>query len=310
MWLTSSTDQVLTPTAIALGNFDGIHRGHIQVVKPVLASDFHGKAIPTVVSFDPHPREFFSGQSHKLLTPGEERVLQLENLGVQQLVLLPFDHKLAALTPQEFITEILVKRLQVTYISVGKDFHFGRNRKGTTADLKAITTPLGIQVGIASLQNCTGDGYSEQPIRISSSLIRQALREGKIPQANYLLGRPYTLIGKVVVGQKLGRSIGFPTANLQLPENKFLPRQGVYSVQVTLADHFSMPGVMNLGCRPTVDGKSTAIEVYLLDWSGDLYGQTLTVNLKRFLRPEQKFSSLDALKQQIASDCEAVRIES
>lgn len=308
MRLTSSIDKVLTPTAIALGNFDGIHRGHVEVVKPVLVKNIQNEAIPTVVTFEPHPREFFSGKSRKLLTPGRERLKQLESLGVQQLVLLPFNKKLASLTPQEFITDILVKKLQATYISVGKDFHFGHNRKGTITDLKAIATPFNIEVSIASLKTCTGNGYSEEPIRISSSLVRQALSEGKIPQANYLLGRPYTLIGKVIIGQKLGRTIGFPTANLQLPETKFLPRQGVYSVQVNLQeDDYSLLGVMNLGCRPTIDGKSISVEVHLLDWSGDLYGQTLTVSLQKFLRPEQKFPSLDALKKQIALDCEAVR---
>lgn len=310
MRLTSSTEKVLIPTAIALGNFDGIHRGHVEVIKPVLVKSIQNKAVPTVVTFDPHPREFFSGQTRKLLTPGEERLKQLENLGVEQLVLLTFNKKLASLNPQEFIADILVKKLQANYISVGKDFHFGRNRKGNTKNLKAIATPLGIEVSIASLQTCTGGGYSDRPIRISSSLIRQALSEGRIPEANYLLGRPYTLMGKVVVGQKLGRTIGFPTANLQLPETKFLPRQGVYSVRVNLQnDNSSLLGVMNLGCRPTIDGKYISVEVHLLDWSGDLYGQTLTVSLQKFLRPEQKFSSLDALKKQIAYDCEGVRAE-
>ncbi|NES86495.1 MAG: bifunctional riboflavin kinase/FAD synthetase [Moorea sp. SIO2B7] len=343
MWITSSTAKVLTPNTIALGNFDGIHRGHQQVVQPILNSgntidctkipyaqqreDNHTYA--TVVTFNPHPREFFTGESRKLLTPLPEKVKQLEVLGVEQLVLLPFDRELASLSPQQFVEDILVKQLRSTRISVGEDFRFGHKRAGTSKDLKAIAAKFGIEVSITSLQTCQSD-------RISSSLIRQALEEGNITLANQLLGRPYSLTGTVIAGQKLGRTIGFPTANLKLPESKLLPRQGVYSVEVFLEGnkeeteqtkdwqrelHHNLvflpslitdpkppiKGVMNLGCRPTVDGTNPTVEVHLLDWSGDLYGQTLTVNLKQFLRPEQKFPSLEALKAQITADCKATR---
>lgn len=344
MWVTSSLTTVLTPTAVALGNFDGVHRGHQQVITPVLPSaaietgrrasipegqreiftdraievnqipspaETTGRPYPTVVSFYPHPQEFFSGQPRALLTPPKEKAIALANIGIEQLVLLPFDRELANLTPQQFVEEILVRQLKSQRISVGQDFRFGCKRTGTATDLQAIAATYGIETTIVGLQICSGE-------RISSSFIRTALTEGDISRANQLLGRSYTMTGTVVQGQQLGRTIGFPTANLQLPQEKFLPRNGVYAVQVWLenSDRTSepgniipcpIPGVMNIGCRPTVNGKTPTVEVYLIDWAGDLYGQTLTVSLEQYLRPEQKFASLDELKAQIQADCDKAR---
>ena len=354
MWVTSSLDTALTPTSVALGNFDGVHRGHQRVVQPVLnvsgtrqpltvspgwewrksleattglPSDetsemgADGRIEPTyatVVTFNPHPQEFFSGQRRTLLTPLDEKVQRLRSLGVEQLVLLPFDRELADLSPQQFIEKILVQKLRATRVSVGEDFCFGNRRAGTSADLQAIAASYGIDVTIVPLQTCQGE-------RISSSMIRQSLLEGDLSTANRLLGDSYQLTGRVVKGQQLGRTIGFPTANLQVPPEKFLPSQGVYCVQVFLGQQKSkadatqdndsaffasqrLPGVMNLGQRPTIGGKTTTIEIHLLDWSGDLYDQSLTVSLEKFLRPEQKFTSLNALKEQIAADSAAARV--
>jgi riboflavin kinase / FMN adenylyltransferase len=255
--------------------------------------------VATVVTFHPHPQEFFTGQRRLLLTPIEEKAQYLQTLGIQQLVLLPFNTALANLTPQEFVEQLLVQRLQAKWISVGQDFHFGRHRSGTVADLHQIAAQYGIPVEVAPL-------HLHQDQRISSSAIREALSQGELQRANELLGRTYTLVGKVVTGQQLGRTIGFPTANLQLPENKFLPRFGVYSVWVKSA-FGRQPGVMNIGYRPTVAGQQLTVEVHLLDWSGDLYGHTVTVSLEQFLRPEQKFASLDELKAQIQRDCDQAR---
>ncbi len=310
MWITTSTDTVKRPTAIALGNFDGIHQGHRVVLQPILdkyqlslqdSSENH-EIYPTLVSFYPHPKEFFTGNKIKLLTPIEEKAQYLESLGFKQLVLLPFDQKLADLDPQQFLEEILVKQLQAHEISVGEDFRFGCQRRGTAIDLQNIAANFDITVNINTLQKF--DDHQNQPIRISSSLIRQALTHGAIEEANFMLGRSYTLIGKVVKGQQLGRTIGFPTANLQLPIDKFLPCYGVYAVNVSW-ENFTVRGVMNIGCRPTVDGDTPTVEVHLLNWSGNLYDKTLTVSLQKFLRSEQKFPSLDTLKQQISSDCQA-----
>ncbi|MBD1811072.1 bifunctional riboflavin kinase/FAD synthetase [Microcoleus vaginatus DQ-U2] len=397
MWVTSSCTAALTPTSVALGNFDGLHLGHRQVVQPILnrspdqnsaailasgpnlrsnagrdenleseppATCYNDSAAPpdragsphnfdgligpkaegnslsgidsdgvdrlygTVVTFDPHPQEFFTGQQKKLLTPLAEKVELLEAMGVEQLVLLPFDRELAALTACEFVEEILVRQLKASRISVGVDFRFGRGRAGTAVDLQSIALGYGIDVALVPLHNC-GEGD-----RISSSAIREGLASGDLTRANQLLGRPYSLVGTVVGGQRLGRTIGFPTANIELPPEKFLPRFGVYAVRVSLkhgwekmkeesssyqrenpqslipgaASNLSfVNGVMNVGCRPTVDGLQPTVEVHLLDWSGDLYGQTLSASLVEFLRPEQKFASLDALKTQIQADCDIAR---
>ncbi|MGF1590428.1 MAG: bifunctional riboflavin kinase/FAD synthetase [Pleurocapsa sp.] len=306
MLIVSSVEQIKTPTAIALGNFDGIHQGHRIVLQPIIdafATSSQPHVYPSVVSFTPHPREFFTGGKLQFLTPLTQKAELLSNLGIEQLILLPFNRDLASLSPQQFVEQILAKQLQATLISVGSDFRFGYQRKGTGEDLKRIAASFGIKVQLNSLRQYQNRNH--QQVRVSSSLIRQALSEGEIKTANAMLGRAYSLIGTVVTGQQLGRTIGFPTANLQLPAEKFLPRYGVYSVDVVLKQTV-IKGVMNIGCRPTVAGEAPTIEVHLLNWSGDLYGQTLQVNLNEFLRPEQKFASVEALKQQINKDCQSV----
>ncbi len=310
MLVASSVEQIRTPTAIALGNFDGIHQGHRTVLQPIIdacSSEKYSSICSSVVSFSPHPREFFSGGKLQLLTPIPQKAEIISDIGIEQLVLLPFNRDLASLSPQQFVEQIIVEQLQAKLISVGRDFRFGYQRKGTGPDLQNIAADFGIKVHLNSLHKCKN--RNQETVRVSSSLIRQRLSEGDITTANEMLGRPYSLMGKVVTGQQLGRTIGFPTANLQLPPEKFLPRYGVYAADVlleqTTTKQTTIKGVMNIGHRPTVAGEATTIEVHLLNWSGDLYGQTLKVHLLRFLRPEQKFSSVEALKQQITKDCQS-----
>lgn len=320
MWVTSSIETSLQPTQVALGNFDGVHLGHCAVIQALAESHAQGAAVEieadceenksstatlapvghcytTVVSFTPHPHVFFSGQPKPLLTLLPEKVERLEALGVEQLVLLPFDQDLANLTPEEFVEQVLVGQLKAQKISVGFNFCFGRNRAGTAKDLRAIAARYNIPVMIVEPAVIDRD-------RISSSAVRHALEAGDVVQANQLLGRPYTLTGTVIQGKQLGRTLGFPTANLNVSAEKFIPHRGVYQVQVeSPAFAQAQLGVMNIGLRPTVDGATQTIEVHILDWSGDLYGHTITVHLEQFLRPEQKFESLDALKAQIQLDC-------
>ncbi len=312
--------QISRPTAIALGNFDGVHIGHRHVIAPILPDVLSDRCnslsncchnlTSTVVSFTPHPQEFFSQQPRSLLAPFDEKVALLESLGVEQLVLLPFDQQLAQLTAAEFIQKILIDSLQVELISVGFDFHFGRQRQGNVDDLAHI---WGDRLTVIPEQTMQINA-SSPPVRISSSNIRTALANGEIELANALLGRPYNLVGQVVQGNQLGRTIGFPTANLDIPSQKRLPRDGVYAVQV----HVNQPkansvhlvnGVMNIGLRPTLKDQALrrTVEVHLLDWQGDLYGQELSVNLIKFLRPEQKFASFEVLKAQIQTDCQTAR---
>ena len=298
MQIESSLANILTPTAIALGNFDGIHRGHLEVIRPVLADN--SGAYKTVVSFDPHPQQYFTGQQRQLLTPHKERELILEQLGIQQLILLPFDRDLVKLSPAEFVDRIVDRQLQAKFISVGEDFRFGNQRAGSASDLVTLTAELDIPTRIAGLE--TNDDS-----RISSSRIRAALLAADLTLTQALLGRYYSIVGTVVNGQEIGRSIGFPTANLKYPAEKFLPRQGVYCVRVDIPGASQLPAVMNIGKRPTVDGINTTVEVHLLDWEGNLYGQQLIVYLHHFIRSEQKFPSLVALTAQIQADCDVAR---
>ena len=309
MWVTSSIAAVRTPTAVALGNFDGVHRGHRQVIQPIVSiarQQWDGlRPHATVLTFDPHPREFFTGESRDMLSPLDEKVERLQALGIEQLLLLPFDRALAEKSPKAFVEEILAGALGATHLSVGENFRFGKERAGNAIALQKIAAAYGTSVTIVPLEVCDGD-------RASSSAIRRSLADGDLERAEQMLGRPYALEGKVVAGAQLGRTLGFPTANLQLPPKKFLPRFGVYGVWAGVrgADRtFSgaLPGVANLGCRPTVDGKTPSVEVHLLDWQGDLYGKILRVKLVRFLRPERKFASLDELKAQIRKDGQKAR---
>lgn len=314
MRVVSATSDALTPTSIALGNFDGVHRGHQQVILPAVSGVVRGSAMvtagdrltasaqsyATVVTFDPHPREFFSGTTQQLLTPLPEKIAALAQLGVEQLVLLPFDRELSTLTPAAFVAEILIKQLRTQQISIGMDFSFGQGRSGNAQDLQAIAAQFGVDVHITPL-------YCEATERISSSAIRTALQHGELHHANQLLGRPYTLRGEVIHGQKLGRKIGFPTANLKVDHSKFLPKYGVYAVQVRGESlNTQQWGILNIGCRPTVDPHAVhpSIEVHLFDYAQDLYGATLEVDLLHYIRPERKFASLQALQTQIQQDCD------
>jgi len=293
----STFSQIIPPTAIALGNFDGVHRGHQCVIQPVLAGS---DLAATVVTFDPHPQEFFSQSPRLLLTPDAEKIDRLAQMGVKQLVLLPFTAAVANLTAAEFMQQILIEQLQAQFISVGFDFRFGRQRQGSVEDLQRV---WGDRICIVPEQLIPG---IDRPVRISSSAIREALSQGEVELANTLLGYPYRLAGKVVTGNQMGRELGFPTANLQLHIQKFLPRDGVYAVKVLGIDPEPLLGVMNIGVRPTVTGgQQRTVEVHLLNWRGDLYGKEIMVDLLKFIRPEQKFADLEQLKQQIQVDCAA-----
>jgi riboflavin kinase / FMN adenylyltransferase len=286
---------IAKPTAIAIGNFDGVHRGHQRAIELLLAhstSSLH----PTVVTFDPHPQQFFSGQPRQLLTTVAEKACCLESLGVEQLVLLPFNEYLVHLTPAEFVTKILQQELATQQIVIGADFRFGYQRAGDANMLTKLAAAYGIETHILELE-------FDRDQRIGSSRVRAALLAGDLPEVNQLLGRSYSISGLVVPGQQLGRTLGFPTANIDYPPLKFLPRLGVYCVRVDTEQNRQLQAVMNIGKRPTVNGQSTSVEVHVLNWSGDLYSQQLTIYLDQFLRPEQKFAGLPELTHQITADC-------
>jgi riboflavin kinase / FMN adenylyltransferase len=294
----SDLTAVRKPTAIALGNFDGVHCGHQRVVERLLLSA--DGAVPTVVTFDPHPQDFFSGQRRQLLTTIAEKAYYLGKLGIDQLVLLPFDRAMVELTPAAFVEKVIVGELAAQQVTIGADFRFGYQRQGDAAMLQALTANYGIGTEVLALE-------SDHESRIGSSRIRAALLQGDLAEVSRLLDRSYSISGQVVPGQQLGRTLGFPTANIAFDPHKFLPRLGVYCVRIDTAEYSQLPAVANVGKRPTVDGQQISLEVHLLNWSGDLYGQAVTVYLDGFLRSEQKFAGLTELTAQIQADCQAAQ---
>jgi riboflavin kinase/FMN adenylyltransferase len=285
---------------VALGNFDGFHAGHQAVVGA--ARDWARKlARPALVaSFDPHPARLFQPDVPAFsLSTIEQRAEWLRAFGMDGAVVMPFNRALAALSAEEFVSEWLVTRLGVAGVVTGGDFTFGRGRSGSVADLER----LGLAHGFAAR---VVDAVQDNAGTISSTRIRALLRDARPGMAAELLTRPFTIRGTVEHGAKLGRTLGFPTANMTLGDY-VRPAYGVYAVQVVLPSGQRVDGVANLGIRPMIEPQQELLETWLMDWSGDLYGQTLDVQLVAYLRPEMKLNGLDALKHQIAADAEAAR---
>jgi riboflavin kinase / FMN adenylyltransferase len=293
----------LRPTAVALGSFDGLHRGHRRVIAAVTApmADARERVVPTVVSFWPHPREVLHGETRLRLDLPQEKLELLEPLGIAQLVLVPFTRELAALTPEPFVRQVLAERLQARRIAVGTNFRFGVDRRGDVDDLARIGARFGIDVQVVSM---LWDGAE----RVSSSRIRRALAAGDIDEATRLLERPYRFSGQVVSGRGLGRQLGWPTANLAVDGRKFLPLEGVYAALAWREGEGGegpMAAVMNLGPQPTVDPLApSAVEVHLLERRLELAGARLTVQPLRLLRRQQAFASLEDLSRQIQLDAD------
>ncbi|MEB3332076.1 MAG: bifunctional riboflavin kinase/FAD synthetase [Synechococcaceae cyanobacterium] len=305
-----SPADALRPTAIALGSFDGLHRGHRSIIAAVSgAVSGHPEAVPTVVSFWPHPREVLRGERRLRLDLPEEKLALLEPLGIRQLVMLPFDAALAALSPEAFVEQVLAGQLQARQVAVGADFRFGAGRRGDADSLVRLGAALGIEIMVLPLL-CEGGE------RASSSRIRRALAAGGIDTATRLLGRPYRFSGRVVSGRGLGHQLGWPTANLQVDGRKFLPAEGVYAARVWIggplqaaaAAAVALPAVMNLGPQPTVDpGAPSAVEVHLLDRQLELSDALLTVEPVQLLRRQQRFGGLEELVAQIGRDAGQAR---
>lgn len=257
--------------------------------------------VPTVVSFWPHPREVLQGEPRLRLDLPAEKLELLEPLGIRQLVLVPFDRQLAALSPEAFVSQVLVDQLQARQVAVGADFCFGAGRSGTADTLRQLGEARGLQVQVLPM-------LADQSGRFSSSRIRRALAAGRLEEARDLLERPYRFRGVVHSGRGLGRQLGWPTANLQIDGRKFLPREGVYAAWAWTASGEPMAAVMNLGPQPTVDPEApSAVEVHLLDRSLQLNGLELVVQPVRWLRSQQAFASLEALTTQIGADADQAR---
>jgi len=283
---------------IALGNFDGVHLGHAAVLRAAHAARPDRKL--AVLTFEPHPREFFRPQDPPFrLTLASERAAALAALGVAMLYELPFDAAFSHLTAEQFVAAVLHKGLGAANLACGADFAFGHRRGGDVLFLAARAEALGIGLTIVP-------PVADVQGPISSTRIRRLLQDGYPERAALLLGRPYAIRGEVVHGDARGRTIGFPTANIFLGQH-LEPARGVYAVTARLPDGAEVKGVANIGLRPTVGGTESRLEAHLFDFEGDLYGAELTVALRFFLREEKKFESFDALKAQILADAGAAR---
>lgn len=286
--------------ALTIGNFDGVHLGHREIIKILVAKARALNVDACLMSFEPLPQEYFSPETAPArLTRLREKWCALENTGIDQFLCIKFNHWLADLTAEDFIKEVLVDYLHVRYLVIGDDFRFGKGRTGDFEMLKAAGKKYGFEVANTH-SHCLED------VRISSTNIRQALAENKLEIAEHMLGHPYKICGRVAHGDKRGRTIGFPTANIKLHRHA-TPLSGVYAVRLYGIDNHAINGVANIGKRPTVDGHHLQLEVHLFDFDKSIYGEQVCVEFKLKLRDEKRFESFDALKDQIIKDSEQAR---
>ncbi len=295
-------DPLRKGSVVTIGNFDGVHLGHQQVLSALHAARTRLGLPSVVMLFEPHPVEFFTPQQAPVrLMNLREKLIALEACGVDYVLMVRFDAAFAALSAQAFVQDVLVGQLHARFVSVGDDFRFGAGRQGDFTLLQDMGQQLGFEVTHQPTFLLAGE-------RVSSTRIRQALAIPDLPLAERLLGRPFAFTGRVIHGQKMGRKLGFPTLNIN-PKRQRLPVQGVFAVRVDIEEtgEWDLPAVANVGVRPTVDGLRPSVEVHVFDWSKMVYGAHITVKLTDFIRPERRFDSLAALTAQIEQDAQQAR---
>ncbi len=283
------------PTVVTIGSFDGVHLGHQKIIKDLKSLGLQKNEKTVVISFEPHPRLFFDPHADlKLLTTNTEKANLLAQHGIDYFILQKFDHAFANQSPEEFVRQ-LVENLKMKDLLIGYDHHFGKDRQGNFDFIRSLEHKYGFKTHKITPMLIDG-------IKISSTKIRDALKSGNVALANKLLGHPFYLSGEVVAGNRIGRQLGFPTANLKFDHpNKILPKQGVYVVK-SIIENRPVYGMMNLGIRPTIDGRKMIMEVHFFDFNKDIYGQTIPIYFLKRLRAEQKFDNLTALKAQLKKD--------
>ncbi len=289
------------PIALTIGNFDGVHRGHEAMVARLKAAARERGLPAAVMTFEPHPREFFApDQAPARLTPLRDKVDRLRELGVDRVYVCRFDAAFASQSPEDFVARVLGTGLGVRWLQVGDDFRFGARRAGDLALLQRLGPGLGMTVEPMQTVEVSGQ-------RASSTAVREALARGDLGAATDLLGRPYAISGRIVGGDRIGRELGFPTANVRMRLNR-PPLFGIYAVEVQGLASGAWPGAASLGVRPTVtDANRATLEVFLLDFDGDVYGRRVRVDFLHKLRDEAKYDTLDALKVQIGRDVDDTR---
>ncbi|HVG31446.1 MAG TPA: bifunctional riboflavin kinase/FAD synthetase [Pyrinomonadaceae bacterium] len=292
--------KIARPTVLTLGVFDGLHLGHQLIMRTVVERARVVGAVPTAITFDPHPRAVLHAEdAPPLLQTFDQKVEAFGMLGLEQTIVIHFTKAFAEIRAEDFLRDIVSERLQAREVYLGRGFAFGRNREGNIELLKKVSRELGFHAEEVPEVQLRGQ-------RISSSRIRQLLSEGRVNLARRMLGRPYGVEGRIVRGQERGRTLGFPTANLH-PQNRVIPRRGVY-VTATLIEGAWRRSITNVGTRPTFESApEPSVETYVINWSGDLYGDVLRVRFLCRLRDEKKFSSPDDLKRQIAHDVSRAR---
>ncbi len=289
-------ERATSPTVLTIGNFDGLHLGHRAMLERLAVRGRELGATTTVMTFEPHPRELFTpDQAPARLTSLREKLQLLDGCGVERTFLCHFSRKWAALSAEEFIERILVRGLGVHHLIIGDDYRFGKGRAGDFAMLQAAGQQHGFAVEAMHTVELKGE-------RVSSSAVRHALAGGELEHAAALLGRPYCISGRVIHGSKIGRKIGYPTANIQL-KRKRVALSGIFAVNVTGLDKRHLPGAASLGVRPTLGrGLQPVLEVNLFDFDREIYGSHITVHFLHKMREEAKFDSLDDLQAQIGRD--------
>ena len=289
------------PTVIALGFFDGVHRGHGALLRRTVERAAQLGATPAVFTFDRPPKEVVTGKPVPLInSPEDRRELIRRIYGIEQVIMAPFDRAMMTMSWQGFITS-LVEQYGAVHLVAGHDYHFGYKNEGTPELLRSRCAELGLGCDIIPKVEYEG-------ITVSSTYIRTLVEAGDVERAAAFLGHPHCLSQIVTHGRRIGRTIGVPTINFVLPPSVLVPDHGVYITRVTLPDGTSCPGVTNVGIRPTVsDGGTLSVETFLLDYDGDLYGQRIRLDFCRRLREEQRFPSLDALRRQILLDIDSAR---
>lgn len=286
--------------AVTLGNFDGLHLGHRRLLESAVSAAKSAQGRALLFTFWPHPARVLGNNAPPLLTDRAEKARLAEQAGIDYLLEQPFTPELAALSPADFVARYLAGALQANLLVVGYNFRFGRGGAGTAEVLRELAAERGIETLIVP-------PFEKDGAAVSSSRIRKLLSAGELAAANRLLGREYALAGLVMPGEKLGRKLGFPTANLQPPQSLLLPRFGVYAAYAECRGQ-TWPAVVNVGRRPTVgDDLPATVEAHLLSADGDFYGEMMHLRFYQEIRPEQKFASLDELKAQIAADCRRAR---
>ncbi|MEI7968566.1 MAG: bifunctional riboflavin kinase/FAD synthetase [Betaproteobacteria bacterium] len=293
--------QADTPIALTIGNFDGVHRGHQAMVARLVAAA-RGRGLPAaVMTFEPHPREFFAPrEAPARLSPLREKIEQLSALGVERLYVCRFDCRFASQPPADFVGRLLGSGLGVRWLLVGDDFRFGASRAGGIELLRDLGPAHGMEVESMHTVEHLG-------MRVSSTAVRESLARGELARAESLLGRPFSIEGRVVGGDRLGRQLGYPTANIHLRRNR-PPLSGIFAVEVFGLGPEPRMGAASLGVRPTVtDSGRATLEVFLLDFQGDIYGHRVRVNFLHKLREEAKYPNLEALTAQIERDVQATR---